>query len=188
MSNDCNGVSLSTRSCESTSGKFYFCISFAQITIDSSSSSRVFEKRTFSLFFSLSLFLSLGPYFFLKILSLWPSFISSKFFFPFCPEFIWRTHETKSMIVTISLLDSISPQISPRFFSSLDSSLASISLTQTEHECSFHRKRKKKKKQKAFIGTIRFLLFFFTFHSYIDIQQRELCDTDKINKTVQILP
>lgn len=169
------------------SSTVYFCISFAQITIDSSSSSRVSEKRTFSLFFSLSLFLSLGPYFFLKILSLWPSFISSKFFFPFCPEFIWRTHETKSMIVTISLLDSISPQISPRFFS-LDSSLASISLTQTEHECSFHRKRKKKKKQKAFIGTIRFLLFFFTFHSYIDIQQRELCDTDKINKTVQILP
>lgn len=164
MSNDCNDVSLSTRSCESTSGKFYFCISFAQITIDSSSSSRVFEKRTFSLFFSLSLFLSLGPYFFLKILSLWPSFISSKFFFPFCPEFIWRTHETKSMIVTISLLDSISPQISPRFFS-LDSSLASISLTQTEHECSFHRKRKKKKKIESFHrnDTLSPFLFYFSF-------------------------
>ena len=148
------------------SSTVYFCISFAQITIDSSSSSRISEKRTFSLFFSLSLslFLSLGPYFFLKILSLWPSFISSKFFFPFCPEFIWRTHETKSMIVTISLLDSISPQISPRFFS-LDSSLASISLTQTEHECSFHRKRKKKKKIESFHrnDTLSPFLFYFSF-------------------------
>lgn len=174
MSNDCNGVSLSTRSCESTSGKFYFCISFAQITIDSSSSSRVFEKRTFSLFFSLSLFLSLGPYFFLKILSLWPSFISSKFFFPFCPEFIWRTHETKSMIVTISLLDSISPQISPRFFS-LDSSLASISLTQTEHECSFHRKRKKKKKNRKLSSERYAFSFSFLLFIRISISSRENC-------------
>lgn len=50
------------------SSTVYFCISFAQITIDSSSCSRVSEKRTFFLFPSLSLSLSLGPYFFLKIL------------------------------------------------------------------------------------------------------------------------
>lgn len=43
------------------SSTVYFCISFAQITIDSSSSSRVSEKRTFSLFFSL-----LVPIFFSK--------------------------------------------------------------------------------------------------------------------------
>lgn len=157
------------------SSTVYFCISFAQITIDSSSSSRISEKRTFSLFFSLSLFLSLGPYFFLKILSFWPSFISSKFFFPFCPEFIWRTHETKSMIVTISLLDSISPQISPRFFSSLDSSLASISLTQTGHECSFHRKRKKKKKNRKLSSERYAFSFSFLLFIRISISSRENC-------------
>lgn len=103
------------------SSTVYFCISFAQITIDSSSCSRVSEKRTFFLFPSLSLSLSWSLFFSQN------SFPSGRHLSPrnssslFCPGFIWRTHETKSMIVTTSLLDWISPRSPPDFF--LDSSL-----------------------------------------------------------------
>lgn len=173
MSNDCNGISLSTRSCELTSGKFDSLL-LHFLRTDHDRFIFLFACLWKTNFLSLSLSLSLlVPIFFSK------SFSSGRHLSPrnssslFVPSSFGERMKRKAwslrfLYSTGSLLD-----LSQIFF--LDSSLGSNSSTQNEHECSFHWK-KKKKKTESFHRCERYAFSFsFLFFIRISISSRENC-------------